>query len=588
VQPFRLGLNMSGTISAGAYTAGVVDFLIEAMDSWYAERKLQVKRHRNKHNDWDIPPHEMQLAVISGASGGGIVAGLAAAALVQEFHGVRTQSPPPGIPLNLLYKAWVTGIDIRALLSRSDLDQPSGRVASILNSNTIRDLASTSFFIENPRPQRREWIRDGLKVILTLTNLRGVPYALEPQTDADSARVLFYADRRQFEVLWQNQPSGGETWPLSAFGGAAWGELGSTAVATSALPAVLAPQVLGRIGAEYNHRMWSITQDRAKAGPDGDCECVTSQPMPPEWNVPDEQPFDTLNVDGGVTNNSPFDCARLELASLPPANSTGHNAREPQLADRFVVSIAPLATAIPAELPAPPSSDLASLIGRCMTVLLNQSRIEGENLKLTSDPMVFSRWVIAPTTETSGREPLAGSLLGGFNAFLAQLFREHDYQLGRRNCQRFLTAYFGVPQDNVLIQQSGLSVETQKRLDRTFGFDGPTRRLIPLIPVLPELQPEVTVVPNTIAESTLSELAHMATDRLASVLRPLVLGHNSALLTSLAFDAVWALAACRIREALLKYTVDELSRAGFLTGSLGESALLEEIRALRSEIASLK
>jgi len=31
---FQIGLTMSGAISAGAYTAGVIDFLAEALDAW--------------------------------------------------------------------------------------------------------------------------------------------------------------------------------------------------------------------------------------------------------------------------------------------------------------------------------------------------------------------------------------------------------------------------------------------------------------------------------------------------------------------------------------------------------------------------
>src|SRR5271163_2793770 len=31
---FKIGINMAGAVSAGAYTAGVLDFLIEALDAW--------------------------------------------------------------------------------------------------------------------------------------------------------------------------------------------------------------------------------------------------------------------------------------------------------------------------------------------------------------------------------------------------------------------------------------------------------------------------------------------------------------------------------------------------------------------------
>src|ERR1039458_9630649 len=32
---FKIAINMAGAISAGAYTAGVLDFMTEALDAWY-------------------------------------------------------------------------------------------------------------------------------------------------------------------------------------------------------------------------------------------------------------------------------------------------------------------------------------------------------------------------------------------------------------------------------------------------------------------------------------------------------------------------------------------------------------------------
>ena len=43
---FELGLVMAGAISAGAYTAGVMDFLFEALDEYDALRKT---------SNWDGP-----------------------------------------------------------------------------------------------------------------------------------------------------------------------------------------------------------------------------------------------------------------------------------------------------------------------------------------------------------------------------------------------------------------------------------------------------------------------------------------------------------------------------------------------------
>ena len=56
------------TVSAGAYSAGVMDFLIEAMDAWCAERSRQIEQFGDRYDQWTIPPHELQLAVMAGAS----------------------------------------------------------------------------------------------------------------------------------------------------------------------------------------------------------------------------------------------------------------------------------------------------------------------------------------------------------------------------------------------------------------------------------------------------------------------------------------------------------------------------------------
>src|SRR3954465_8870123 len=73
----ELGLVMAGAISAGAYTAGVLDFLIEALDaiedvraggdtpppgSSEADRKPIID-----------PPHQLRLTAMSGTSAGAMV-----------------------------------------------------------------------------------------------------------------------------------------------------------------------------------------------------------------------------------------------------------------------------------------------------------------------------------------------------------------------------------------------------------------------------------------------------------------------------------------------------------------------------------
>src|SRR5699024_2146463 len=78
---FYLGLTMAGAISAGAYTAGVLDILIEALDPHNA--RFQAGRRQGWQGAFsDHPRHRAALRVISGTSAGGVSAGLAVAGLL--------------------------------------------------------------------------------------------------------------------------------------------------------------------------------------------------------------------------------------------------------------------------------------------------------------------------------------------------------------------------------------------------------------------------------------------------------------------------------------------------------------------------
>ena len=59
---FEIGLVMAGAVSAGAYTAGVLDFLIQALDQWHEGKR---------GDDPRCPRHDVSLKVLAGASAGG-------------------------------------------------------------------------------------------------------------------------------------------------------------------------------------------------------------------------------------------------------------------------------------------------------------------------------------------------------------------------------------------------------------------------------------------------------------------------------------------------------------------------------------
>src|SRR5260370_34519877 len=68
---YELALVLGGTVSAGCYTAGALDFLSEALDTWRAAQD---------RNDPRAPTHHLAIRVIAGTSGGGVHAAITARA----------------------------------------------------------------------------------------------------------------------------------------------------------------------------------------------------------------------------------------------------------------------------------------------------------------------------------------------------------------------------------------------------------------------------------------------------------------------------------------------------------------------------
>ena len=78
---FHVCLCMGGSVSAGAFTAGVMDYLIEALQQWEAAKKRK---------DLGVPQHEVAIDLLCGTSGGGITSALSLFALqdgdLQHYH----------------------------------------------------------------------------------------------------------------------------------------------------------------------------------------------------------------------------------------------------------------------------------------------------------------------------------------------------------------------------------------------------------------------------------------------------------------------------------------------------------------------
>lgn len=473
-QPFEIGIAMAGAVSAGAYTAGVLDFLVQALDAW---------QQAKEGGDPQAPPHEVRLKVLAGTSAGGMTAAILASALGSDFPPVT--DPKKADPSNKLFHSWVERIDIAQLLETKDLRDPAQPLRSLLDASVLEKIAAYAL-TPGATPRDRAYLAKPLHLILTTCNLSGVPYNIpfgggpprsghEMSAHADWLHFCIGGDpgacpEDAFPLDW-NQQSG------------KWGLLKDAALATGAFPLGLAPRKLKYRRNVYDKRQWMVPQAAERT--DQGCKVLfQSEVIPPTWpeGMPPGWDYECLCVDGGVMNNEPFDLAHRILIGNDCSNPRSANEawRALILVDPFPGPDAGLSELEPAD---GADDDIMSVFMALMAALKHQARFKPEEIKLAASPNVYSRFLIAPSRDGE-RFPIASGCLGGFGGFLSRSFRVHDFMLGRRNCWSFLKNHFLLADSNPLFQQW-----TQQQI-LLHGTSRNGSLYLPVIPLLGEAAPE--------------------------------------------------------------------------------------------------
>lgn len=432
-EPFEIGLVMAGAVSAGAYTAGVIDFLIEALDEWQRLKDA---------GDPSTPRHAVSLKVISGTSAGGMTAAMAAGALAVEHHPVRDAAT--AAPQNKLFDSWVERIDIAHLLGAQDLQHDGDTpLRSLLDSSVLDAIARDALDFSGGR--RRAYVAPHLHLITTASNLRGVPYNVPFQGEAHRSghEMYAHADYQHFVVSDTGCDCKDALWlDWAKQQGSNWQALEKAALATGAFPIGLAPRTLHFSRAHYDERRWSIPGEGEKTDEGGCRYTHTQKTITPSWPAGlTGDAYAAVCVDGGVMNNEPFDLARRVM--LDGACST---ARAADKTTRALVMIDPFPGADLDVSKYEAKEDLLDVFMKMFNAMKNQSRFKPEELLLAQRDDVFSRFLVAPSRRladnTLASYPLACGALGGFSGFLSRDFRAHDYLIGRRNAWSFLKNHF--------------------------------------------------------------------------------------------------------------------------------------------------
>ena len=126
-----------------------------------------------------------------------------------------------------------------------------------------------------------------------------------------------------------------------------------------------------------------------------------------------------------------------------------HEAKD---ADRAILMIDPFPSDPPKESEEP--DDLLNVATGLLSAMRKQGMFKPEDLLLAQRTDIYNRFLIAPSRTDENDHPVKNPLAsGGFEAFAGFLqnnFRQHDFMLGRRNCQRFLMAHLTLDAQNPL------------------------------------------------------------------------------------------------------------------------------------------
>lgn len=494
---FEIGLTMAGAVSAGAYTAGVMDFFVEALDA-YTQAK--------KRPGWDGPTHDVRIPIMSGASAGGMTSSICALHFFRDvFDHVWPQDEARKVPQrrrNRLYSSWVEDIDIRRLLETGDIDRdPEAPVRSLLCCDVIDRIVEDAFDLDGDI-RAPEWVGRGgeqcVRVRLTVTNMRGVPYAFDIYGAADPRRygMLNHADLLDFKIGIDPKPEPG-VYALDIRNTKTpdWDLFRTTAKATGAFPIGLSPRLITRDASQYPYI------SRARFGDSVDPPIVSTQ---------DGKPYEFVAIDGGTIDNEPLELTRRYLAG--GANRV--NINDGVGTTRAVILIAPFPNLLEAkteDAKAPTGDDgelsLAAIAGSLLSTLTEQARFKPDELRKAADQEYYTRYLISPARDDRRpmalKYPIACGALGGFSGFLHQSFRRHDYLLGRRNAQAFLRWHFVLPETADLFDE--FTGDREKWIVREAGGEAKTvatrlgkhdLRALPIIPLVGDLMNREIAIPS--------------------------------------------------------------------------------------------
>lgn len=473
---------MAGAVSAGAYTAGVVDYLIETLQLWEkAKEKNRALGPEHKEYDPSIPMHSVEIDVMSGASAGGITGTLALLSFLNPKHAAVNTQNPFG-ENNLFYQSWVpmaddeNGSTFEKMLQLTDLKKGQNP-ESLLNTTAIEEIADKALRV-NPQVTYPPYVSKSLDLILTTSNLRGINFKIDFTGDSQSAQILtnhggFFRYKVKNEVFAPGIPKNEDElyFVLDLNDAANLQYLKDATLSTAAFPIGLKSREIA-ISGEYIKRYPKYLFGTSKG--------IT--PL-----LDEETNYRFNSIDGGLINNEPFGVGLKILREKNPDVFKKENG------NYAVVMIDPFPNVDNSPTPFEEKRDMLSVAKGMFKALRNQVMFNQDGILDALSLSDRTKFLVAPSRkiksqfgEERAQHHLASSPVSGFAGFLDRSFREHDFRLGRKNCQAFLRYYFAV---EVKDAQARLGMQPTQESKNRFGFFADMEaKKQPCFPIIPDIK----------------------------------------------------------------------------------------------------
>ncbi|HHQ4526417.1 TPA: hypothetical protein ACSP1Y_000142 [Aeromonas hydrophila] len=601
---FYIGLTMAGAISAGAYSAGVMDFLLSALEEWEKQKRIDLE-----NGGKTVPNHQVVISVMTGSSAGAVTAALTIPALSAGFVQEKDYT------LKNLYRPWVEQLRFdplkgQGLLAQNDL-KGDGKVYSLLDSSSLQLIANEALKNAHTITPAKPYLADDLHLFFTHSNLRGIPYKilfntvqhnLENKHNKDEINdgynMMLHADRAHFTLkdagnhpIQQGWADCEYAFPLKISDAASfsghWPGYINAAILSGAFP-------IGLAAVDYNYqdstsvktRAWPMLSHPCNSWEEAKEQYKQIKPAIPDGIIPD---FKYTGVDGGVLDNEPFQLARWSLMRTPgKPNTRNEDINTPlearikngEIVDRAVIMIDPFPEPDIWSDWSPKDRLLTNVISKLFPMMKAQARCKMEEAFAAMDDSIYSRHLIAPIRDVNGKAhdyAIACGLLGGFGGFLSQNFRHHDYQLGRRNCQQFLRQHLSLPPHYAIVNNGYSKITpTQNTMDK-----------LPLIPLVGALEKEIEIPAWPRVEiKDVEKCIDLAMARLTSIKTELLRSQNR--FTAMAAGVFWWWKKDDVKDYMRFTLLSELVRRDQLTGWWDAEKMTEAQRLIYTELARPK